>query len=485
MNFFKKHKFLLLILAVASFLRFYKISAYMEFLGDQGRDAIIVSNFLKHGDLMFIGPQTSIGNMYLGPWYYYLMAPALLLSFFNPLGSAIMVALLGVATVWLIWRVGQEWFGRATGLLAAFLLAISPVAVYYSVFSWNPNIMPFFALLSMWLLWRIWQKNEFRKLPWLAISLAMVLNSHYLGLLLFPIVGFFWFLTFKNNRKKKTQKPFLLFTFYCLLIFFFLMFPLVLFDFKHNFANFNAFKQFFMVRQTTVNLKFYKGLLKFPRIIIQLFANLLVKKDQWGAAILLPLFLLAGGIKAKKTSAFWLVVAWLLLGVLGLGNYKQHLYAHYFGFLWPAAVLLLAVSLREFWPLSLPIVICCFWLMLVNWHGRRLPNSQLKRARVTAEAICEKVKERQLSDYNIVNLASYGDFRAMAYRYFLIKECPIKPGGVGHYPSIEHLFVIWEDPEKYPRPLEADVWEIRSGGDWKIKGEFPGYDLEVFELGKS
>ena len=35
------------------------------------------------------------------------------------------------------------------GLVAALLYAISPTVIIYSRSSWNPNIMPFFALLSV------------------------------------------------------------------------------------------------------------------------------------------------------------------------------------------------------------------------------------------------------------------------------------------------------------------------------------------------
>ena len=77
----------------------------MEFLGDQGRDVLVIRNFFKHKDLFFIGPQTSIGNMYLGPYYYYLIAPALLLANFNPVGPAVFIALFGIATTYLIFFV--------------------------------------------------------------------------------------------------------------------------------------------------------------------------------------------------------------------------------------------------------------------------------------------------------------------------------------------------------------------------------------------
>ena len=47
------------IIAIGAFLRLYKIDEYMT-LGDEGRDVIVVSRFLKYFDIMLVGPGTSI-----------------------------------------------------------------------------------------------------------------------------------------------------------------------------------------------------------------------------------------------------------------------------------------------------------------------------------------------------------------------------------------------------------------------------------------
>ena len=473
------------ILLLAAFFRFYHLDDYLEFLGDQGRDLIIVRRFLVQGDLMFIGPQTSVGNMYLGPWYYYLIAPALRLANFSPLGPAILIVFLSLFAVWLIWRVGQSWFGEKTALLATLLMAFSPAVIYYSIFSWNPNIMPLLALLSGWFLWQIWQEQQYQKIPLLAFSLALVLNSHYLGLLLFPLAGVFWFLSLKKIWQSREKRKFFHFSLLALFLFLFLMSPLVLFDWKHNFINFNAFKQFFTVRQTTVNLKFYKGLVKLPLVFNQLYAQLLLRRDFWFPAYFVFPLLLLTGWRARKNKAVWLLFLWLLIGLLGLANYKQHLYAHYYGFLWPAALLLLALALSSLNLMTWPLLAYFLYLMITNWHGWQRPNYQLKRAQLIARVICQKAQEKNLNHYNIVNLASYNDFRALAYRYFLLKDCSLIPQSEDQYPQSKNLFIIWEDPSKYPQPLEVDVWEIQSNAPWQIEESFSVFDTQVLYLRKS
>ena len=60
------------ILALAFFFRLYRIDEYMLFLGDEGRDMLIVKRMLVDGKFTLLGPITSVGSMYMGPIYYYI-----------------------------------------------------------------------------------------------------------------------------------------------------------------------------------------------------------------------------------------------------------------------------------------------------------------------------------------------------------------------------------------------------------------------------
>lgn len=202
----KEFWILVFILLVAAFCRLYRIDHYMTFLGDEGRDVIVVRRLLTEGHPPLIGPGTSIGNMYLGPLYYYMMAPPLLLANYNPVGPAIQIAILGVVTVWFVWYAGRKWFGRVAGLIAAALFAISPTVIIYSRSSWNPNIMPFFALLSIYSIWKVWKEKKYNWLIIMGIAFAAVLQSHYLGLLLAPTLFIFWLLTLLGLKETERQK---------------------------------------------------------------------------------------------------------------------------------------------------------------------------------------------------------------------------------------------------------------------------------------
>src|SRR5258706_8333655 len=122
---------LVIILLLSAYLRLYRISDYMTFLGDEGRDVLVAKSILG-GDLTLLGPRSSAGDFFMGPIYYYMIAPFLWLWHLDPVGPAIMVALVGVATVFLTYWIGSQWFAKRAGFVAAALYAFTPLVLIYS-----------------------------------------------------------------------------------------------------------------------------------------------------------------------------------------------------------------------------------------------------------------------------------------------------------------------------------------------------------------
>ncbi len=138
---------IILLVVVAAFLRFWQIRDYVVFLGDEGRDMLVMRRMIQDSRPVFIGPTASVGGFYLGPIYYWMAAPFLALSMFDPVGPSVMVALFGLGTVILLFKFLKETVGFYPALIASFLYATDPLIVRYSRSSWNPNPLPFFSLL--------------------------------------------------------------------------------------------------------------------------------------------------------------------------------------------------------------------------------------------------------------------------------------------------------------------------------------------------
>lgn len=471
----KELLFLALILLLGAFFRLYKIDEYMIFLGDEGRDMIIVRRFLVEAHPPLIGPGTSIGNMYLGPLYYYMMAIPTLIANFSPVGPAVMVAILGVVTIALVWWVGREWFGKTSGIVAAGLYAISPTIIIFSKSSWNPNIMPFFSLLSIYSIWKVYKsKNTTTVEIWMAIlgiSSAFVLQSHYLGLLIFPVLFIFWLFS-----KVPIRYTLISFGLFCIL-----MSPLLIFDFRHNFQNFNSMKKFSVESSGSFAGPIY-GVTNFMQTFYNANTRILGGRNKT-AGFLLTILLIFGSIrlfKQKKINP--ILVAWMLIGLFGLSMYKSEVFDHYMGFIFPAFFLLLGQTTSSF-PKGVKFVVL-FLLIVVNLVNSPLkysPNKQLQRSIEIASFIMQKANSER---FNLATISERGN--RDVYQYFLLiwgaKIVDTDPSATA-YTVTDQLFVVCEKPKEMCDPVhDSSAWIANFGWSKVVDfWEFSG--VNIFKLG--
>lgn len=481
-SFLKKNWLLISILIIGAFLRLYKIDGYMTFLGDEGRDVIIVRNLLVNADPILIGPGTSVGGMYLGPLYYYFMAPFLLLANFSPVGPAVGVALLGVATIYLVYLAGFEWFSKTAGLISSALFAISPTVITFSHSSWNPNIMPFFSLLSVYSIWKVWAKKEYTWLIVCAVSFASVLQSHYLGLLLAPVVFIYWFLSRVPRR----------YTIIAILIFLFLMSPLLAFDIRHDWMNSRALYKFLTVRDETVAITPWTALPKIYPIYEQVVGSMLTAKQELvGKLISISLVIFSAFVLSKKTfnnrKSIILILIWLVFGLIGFGLYKQSVYDHYFGFLFPVPFLLIGVFYEHIFNFKSKLIkvvsiLALAGLVLLNIKNnpfRYQPNYQMKRAQNVTNKVLEIAEGKP---FNLAVLAerNYED----GYRYFM----EVEGAKVMHADRwdqktiVDNLIVICEKDKDKCDPTHSPKAEVANFGMSKIDSEYEVDGVIIFKL---
>lgn len=502
-QFLFKNRFLILIALIfilAIVLRFWRLPEYMTFLGDEGRDALAVKRMIVDHKFRLIGPVTSVGNMYLGPLYYYLMLPAMFISRLSPIGPAMMVALLSVLTVFLIYFYGREWVGSKGSLFAAFLYAISPVVITFSRSSWNPNVMPFFALISVYGLWRIWQKKQFFWLLILGISLSFALQSHWLGLLILPTVFIFWLMTLiELLMSKKTTGKFWQQTIIGFLIFSCLTIaPLVWFDLRHGSLNSNAFMSFITDQQGPINLKFSGILARLWDLDREIFTRLLGGKNIfWGhwialiMSLMVALKLIRESLLASwhrfitRNPGLFLILVWFLVGLLGLGIYQQNIYDHYFGFLFPVPFLLTGWFLAMVWhgkkPGRILATIFLIFLIILAFKESPLrypPARQLQKTEKIASFVLEKAENKP---FNLALIAerNYDE----AYAFFMEKwgTPPVRIDPNKAEETITpQLFVICEQTDC--QPIYNPKAEVAMFGWSKIDEQWEIEGIDVYKL---
>ncbi len=479
-----------IILVLSAVFRFFKIDQYMTFLGDEGRDVIIVKRLLTEAHPPLIGPGTSIGGMYLGPLYYYMMAPALLLAGFSPIGPATMVAVLGVITVFFVWYVAREWFGTKAAAISAFLYAISPTVIIFSRSSWNPNIMPFFSLLSVYSIWRVWKHNEYKWLIVLGIAFAFVMQSHYLGLLLAPTLFIYWLISYLKNKKAGIDKKMFKYSLLGYGLFLLLMSPLLIFDLRHDFMNSRAMYQFFTVRQTTVSAKPWSAVPKVPEIFKQINTSLVGAKNNQLASFS-SLFIAIGILfvifrKVKNREQYILLTLWYLFGLIGFGVYKQSIYDHYFGFVFVIPFLFLGGFLSSLLDKKGFVKFASFlflaYLVYMNLLENPLrfsPNNQLQRSINVSQKV---IDESSGNKFNLAVLAerNYED----GYRYFLeLKGAKVLHADRWNQETIsDQLFVICEMEEKKCDPTHSPKAEVANFGMTKIDKQWNVNGVIIYRL---
>lgn len=481
-----KHRLLVFILLVAAISRLWNIEGYLDFKGDEGRDVRIIRRFITDFDLMFIGPRTSIGDMYLGPLYYYLISPALLLANFNPVGPAILVALIGVATVFLVWYVAKEWFGKVAAYISSGLYAISPVVIENSRDSWNPNVMPFFSLLTMYSFWRGLTSKNYKWLLLSAVSYAFAMQSHYLGLLLLPVLLIFYI---KNLFGERKYGNLLRYTLTSLVVFALLMSPIFIFDLKHNNQNINSFVKFFTHRQDTVSARPWAAIPELgpiwgENIVTRLFA---AKSENWGALLSIPLFLLMGWsiIKNRTSMQTRLLWFWFGFGLIGLALLKQSIFDHYFGFLYPAAFLLLGMLIQSLWStkfkyLGVLLLALLVILNLTNSPAREPANNELRRVQQIDKKIIEESGGERFN-FGLIADKNYDE----GYLYFFeLWNAPVTQADPQHPAETitDQLFVVCENP---CTPTTSSKAEIAHFGMTKIEKEWEVGGYKLYKLVKS
>jgi 4-amino-4-deoxy-L-arabinose transferase-like glycosyltransferase len=487
------------ILALAAYLRLYKIENYLTFLGDEGRDVLVVKRMIVEHKFTLLGPTASVGGFFLGPIYYYFMLPFLWAWKLDPVGPAVMVGLFGIATTYLVFLTGRAFWGVTAGLIASSLFAVSPLVIAYSRSSWNPNVVPFFATLLIYLLWRLVEKKNIRDAFFIGIVLGIGIQLHYLFLFLFGVVGAWYIL-------KKDSVHFLKVIVYTFFGFIVGVSPFLAFEIRHGFTNSRFIWQFiFAGKETGVGGNYFAIV---GDVLFRVFGRLLYRYPQpeiigklpewyiWTLRVLTVSTLigtisyLISAIKAAKkniSTPASLILLWFLLPVFLFGFYNKSIYDYYFGIFFAFPSLALGfVGSQLLLKKSFRWIVTVAWvgLLVFNWQGRpfvHAPNNQLAQVRTIAHTAFEQAQGKP---FNFALIT--GGNSDHAYRYFfeIWGNAPVVIQNPDIDPQREtitdQLIVICEDPSC--QPLGHPLWEVAGFGRAEIAGSWDVPFVKIYRL---
>jgi 4-amino-4-deoxy-L-arabinose transferase-like glycosyltransferase len=484
----------------------------MTFLGDEGRDVLVAYNIL-HGHLTLLGPTSSVGGFFLGPIYYYFMAPFLWLFNYNPVGPAVMVALFGIATVGLIYIIGKDFFNAKVGLIAALIYAISPLVITYSRASWNPNPMPFFSLLILYSLYKAVKKSSLKLFLAVGILFGIAMQLHYLAIFLGVIMITYTFLAVLYKQKSLKILTGLFKNYSAIFLGFLIGWsPFIAFEIRHGFPDVrNIFNFVLFSGKTGAGPNYFETIsdvffrifgrlvFYFPTLDHQYLYKPWLLLTWQSFVILFAIFAcLVLFFKLYKSfrqgsenfEKYLLLVVWLVVGVFLFGFYKKAIYDYYLAFMFPLPFLIVSQSLDLFKKikfakigiiLSLTLFVVIVGLNLDGIPFQYQANRQLNQMRSIADFV---MIQTNVKPFNFALITGGNSDHAYRYFFTIWGHSPVTIKDPQSDPQrktvTDQLYVVCESLPC--EPLGNSLWEIAGFGRAEIAGHWNVSVVEVYKL---
>lgn len=392
---------------VFAFFRFFRLEPFVTFLGDQGRDAIIMKRIMTGEHFPAIGAPSSVGMVYLGPFYYYLIAPFLALFNFHPVGPAFGVALISLAGIALSYVLVRKLTDPRTALFFTFLTGFSATILDLSRYSWNPNLLPFFAFFTLLFFTLTMEKKRRLYAVLFGMLFSFATQLHYLAaLLVIPcMIAALPFFVNPQTRKDFIQKVAL-----SILSFFTFSSPLLLFDIKHGFINTKNFVTLITGKDLVSQSPYMQRLFDTTGALFQHITVLPLNPLVAFLLLFVFLYLAYNSKKNMKNMLFRVhlinIVTYLLLFAL----LNSSRYIHYFGSVYlsvflVSASLLASQTIRRLSSVILLLILLIYLYLNVSHYAFLFqePNHQIEEAQIVARSVMDR---NPRTPYQLVSLPS-------------------------------------------------------------------------------
>jgi len=356
------------ILALALFVRVYRIDKLLGFYYDQGRDALVIWDFWKNGKLFLIGPTTGIEGVFRGPWYYWLITPFYVLGKGNPVYPSVFLSATTVLAVFLSYKLAKTLGGIWAGITALVVGSLSLYLVYASRWLSNPTPM---LLISMIFVYSLFWVLDGKKWAWILAAfmagMAMQFGSAAEVFYFLAIAAFMVYLFFKDKKKLPNLRVVVL-SIIALAITFA---PQVLFDLRHQGILRGTISKF-LFSEGSFKLSFWEiAKIRFPFYYDVFFSKLfqsMTTAKAFFAVVFGSLFFykIKAIAKDKRLIALVILLASPLLGMLFFqGNYGN-VYDYYFTGYYLIFVVLFAsvlgIASKHLWGKALIFIFLALFL---------------------------------------------------------------------------------------------------------------------------
>jgi len=229
----KLSKLALLLLALILFLGFFlrvqeTLTGNYLFLLDQGRDLLAVKKIVFEHRLTLIGPYTSLGGVFQGPLWYYLLAIPTFILRGDPWGSLVLMLIISMTVLIVVFCFMRKYFGIVPALLTTYLFAISPEAAAAATYSWNPHPVWLIIVLYIHALYLVVSgRQKTQLLLWPLIGLCFHFQTAF-GVFLLAATLLYFLVAGRDLCRTKYFSGGLVLMLVCFI-------PQIWFELRHNF----------------------------------------------------------------------------------------------------------------------------------------------------------------------------------------------------------------------------------------------------------
>jgi len=223
---------LALILLTGGFLRLNGFGDSVSLIADQEWFYSSAKSLLQ-GNVPLVGITSSQTWLHQGPLWTYMLSFALFISNNNPISGSWLTALLGLLSIFLIFKVGEK-VNSHVGIIASFLYATSPLIVQSDRFAYHTSPIPLVVVLLIYALIN-WVGGKIIFFPFALFCMSLLYNFELATVVFWPVI----LILLSNGFLKK--EPY----FYKLLNFkqislsivglLFPMIPILIYDITHSF----------------------------------------------------------------------------------------------------------------------------------------------------------------------------------------------------------------------------------------------------------
>lgn len=477
-QFFKEDKnliYVVLFILLVFCLRIYNIDGFTIFLGDQGRDAIIIRRIVTLEHLTAIGATTSIGQIFLGPFYYYFIAPWLLLFNFNPVGLAVGVAVTSCVLLFIIYILVSRLYSRHLAWFVLIASGLASILHNFARFSWNPNLLPYVSFLAVLVLQQLLKSQKMIYALILGSLLSIAIQLHYIALILIVPVGAVFL--YRIIFEKKDRRDIIRIIGGVLVSFVVVSSPLLIFDLRHNFLNTHNFIKLFTNTEAVGGGRMIELVNVFSSMNMYLFH---IETTSAVAKFSFLLFLVILVSLNFKFRNFRLISFFYFTILAGLSFYNGPKYAHYLGinfiFYFACIGMIFMTLPKKLMKYAMVIFLIFFALISINKYDflNNEPNYQIKNFKYVADSIIPNITSKK---FQLTSLPErHSDYN---YRYFLEAQ---------GYRALEkdspeqatELFVICE--KACPVIIGNPMWDIALFAPRKIDKQWKVDNVRIYKL---